>query len=69
MARDSFIDGSTEPTGKRTVRRNRYGNLTGYIGRTPWERFDNGDVGRESEQKRADAWLAGDPDWHNADVR
>lgn len=68
MARDTFIDGSTEPKGKRTVRRNIYGTLQGYIGRTPWEEFGFGDVSPAGEQARADAWVAGRPDWRDADL-
>lgn len=68
MTRDIFINGCGEPQGKRTVRRNRYGNLIGYIGRTRWEEI--GGLGIEpfsdAEAKAAKAWIAGREDWLDA---
>lgn len=63
MARDSWIDCKTEPQGKRTARRNCYGILVGYIGRTRWETF--GDDYRTDEIMAA-AWIAGRADWRDA---
>lgn len=68
MARDSWIDAGTEPKGKRTTRRDQYGILIGYIGRTRWERFDHSDASRDQEEARAAAWRQGHPDWQNADL-
>lgn len=68
MAQDSWIDCHTEPKGKRTVRRNRYGILKGYIGRTQWESIDGPGITpySDAETKAAEAWIAGREDWHNA---
>lgn len=68
MARDTWIDSRTEPTGKRTVRRNSYGVLKGYIGRTQWETISGGDLTEhsEAEAKAAEAWMQGRADWRDA---
>jgi len=68
MARDNFINGETAPQGKRTVRRNAYGNLVGYVGRTRWEDITCGGVEpfSEAEEKAAAAWIAGREDWQDA---
>ena len=68
MAKDAWIDCHTEPQGKRTVRRNNYGILKGYIGRTPWETITSGGLSAfsDAETKAAEAWVAGDPDWRDA---
>lgn len=64
MARDTFINGETAPTGKRTVRR-RGDNLIGYIGRTPWECITGRDIDVHSDvAKKASAmWIEGREDW------
>jgi hypothetical protein len=58
----------TEPKGKRTVRRNRYGKLVGYISGRIWQ--DLNGQGRtpysKAEEKAAAAWLAGREDWQDA---
>ena len=71
MAQDSWIDCKTEPKGKRTVRRNIYGNLVGYIGRTQWECITGADrtAFSETESIAAQAWVDGDPDWQDAPYR
>lgn len=71
MALDSYVDGKTEPSGKRTVRRNRYGILYGYIGRTKWETITCMGLIEysEAEQIAAEAWINKDPDWVNAPWR
>ena len=71
MAQDSWIDGKTEPKGKRSVRRNIYGNLIGYIGRTRWEDITGADrlAFSETENIAAQAWVKGDPDWRDAPYR
>lgn len=68
MSRAIFINATTAPQGKRKVRRNRYGNLIGYIGRTRWEDITCGGVEpfSEAEEKAANAWIAGREDWLDA---
>lgn len=68
MARDGWIDCKTAPHGKRTVRRNRYGVLKGYIGRTQWETISGFGVHEysEAEARMATAWIAGREDWKDA---
>lgn len=68
MAKDTWIDAHTEPKGKRSVRRNNYGILRGYIGRTSWETISGGGASpfSEAEAKVAAAWVAGREDWREA---
>lgn len=65
MARDTFIDGNTEPKGKRTVRRSASGGLFGYIGRTKWQPINvcGIDDFSKSEEIAASAWIACREDW------
>lgn len=54
--------------GKRTVRRNIYGNLIGYIGGKRVEEFNGCDINpySQAEEKAAAAWMAGREDWQAA---
>jgi hypothetical protein len=68
MARDTYINGTDTPAGKRTVRRNFYGSLIGYIGRTKWENISGCGITEYSKEEEiaAAAWINGEPDWINA---
>jgi hypothetical protein len=68
MARDTFINGTETPNGKRTVRRNAYGSMWGYIGRTRWEAINVSGISEYSEEETiaAQAWINGREDWMDA---
>lgn len=68
MARDTFINGTETPKGKRTVCRTIRGSLQGYIGRTKWEDINGRGVEpfSDQEKKAAAAWLEGREDWYDA---
>ena len=68
MARDTFINGTETPNGKRTVRRSATGNLIGYIGRTRWEIINVMGISEYSKEETiaAQAWIDGREDWADA---
>jgi hypothetical protein len=52
------IEQEETPKGKRSVRRNIYGNLNGYVSGKFWTTF--GDAFDKINQEDADAWLRGE---------
>lgn len=62
------IEPEATPSGKRSVRRSRAGNLIGYIGGKRLEVITCCDLPEYSaaETKAAEAWMQGRTDWRDA---